>query len=50
MTPRSVPVTADEPKPYRNADGVLGLARTAEVNGEKVGEDPLSSMSRTFER
>ncbi|MFC8392589.1 MULTISPECIES: fumarylacetoacetate hydrolase family protein [unclassified Streptomyces] len=42
-------VTADELEPYRNADGFLRLALTAEVNGEKVGEDLLSHMSWTFE-
>ncbi|MFD6191512.1 fumarylacetoacetate hydrolase family protein [Streptomyces sp. NPDC060275] len=42
-------VTADELEPYRDADGFLRLALTAEVNGEKVGEDLLSNMSWTFE-
>ncbi len=42
-------VTADELEPYRDADGFLRLALTAEVNGEKVGEDLLSHMSWTFE-
>ncbi|MFG2318960.1 fumarylacetoacetate hydrolase family protein [Streptomyces tendae] len=42
-------VTADKLEPYRDADGFLRLALTAEVNGEKVGEDLLSHMSWTFE-
>ncbi|MFH9040663.1 fumarylacetoacetate hydrolase family protein [Streptomyces sp. NPDC017966] len=42
-------VTADELEPYRDADGFLRLALTAEVNGEKVGEDLLSNMSWAFE-
>ena len=42
-------VTADELEPYRDADGFLRLALSAEVNGEKVGEDLLSNMSWTFE-
>ncbi|MFE9835239.1 fumarylacetoacetate hydrolase family protein [Streptomyces sp. NPDC005551] len=42
-------VTADELEPYRDADGFLRLALTAEVNGEVVGEDLLSNMSWTFE-
>ncbi|MFE9686685.1 fumarylacetoacetate hydrolase family protein [Streptomyces sp. NPDC006285] len=42
-------VTADELEPHRDADGFLRLALTAEVNGEKVGEDLLSNMSWTFE-
>ncbi|NEB10344.1 fumarylacetoacetate hydrolase family protein [Streptomyces coelicoflavus] len=42
-------VTADELEPYRDTDGFLRLALTAEVNGEKVGEDLLSNMSWTFE-
>ncbi|MGC0373030.1 fumarylacetoacetate hydrolase family protein [Streptomyces sp. SAI-229] len=42
-------VTVDELEPYRDADGFLRLALTAEVNGEKVGEDLLSHMSWTFE-
>ncbi|MEJ1221113.1 fumarylacetoacetate hydrolase family protein, partial [Streptomyces sp. CCNWLW237] len=42
-------VTADELEPYRDADGFLRLALTAEVNGEKVGEDLLSNMSWTLE-
>ncbi|MGW0819195.1 fumarylacetoacetate hydrolase family protein [Streptomyces viridiviolaceus] len=42
-------VTADELEPYRDADGFLRLALTAEVNGERVGEDLLSNMSWTFE-
>ncbi|MFF7445962.1 MULTISPECIES: fumarylacetoacetate hydrolase family protein [unclassified Streptomyces] len=42
-------VTADELEPYRDADGFLRLALTAEVNDEKVGEDLLSNMSWTFE-
>jgi 2-keto-4-pentenoate hydratase/2-oxohepta-3-ene-1,7-dioic acid hydratase in catechol pathway len=42
-------VTADELEPYRDADGFLRLALTAEVNGETVGSDLLSNMSWTFE-
>lgn len=42
-------VTADELEPYRDSDGFLHLALTAEVNGETVGEDLLSHMSWTFE-
>ncbi|MFD0456191.1 fumarylacetoacetate hydrolase family protein [Streptomyces violaceoruber] len=42
-------VTADELEPYRDREGFLRLALTAEVNGEKLGEDLLSNMSWTFE-
>jgi 2-keto-4-pentenoate hydratase/2-oxohepta-3-ene-1,7-dioic acid hydratase in catechol pathway len=42
-------VTADELEPYRDVDGFLRLSLTAEINGEKVGEDLLSNMSWTFE-
>ncbi|MER5633735.1 fumarylacetoacetate hydrolase family protein [Streptomyces nitrosporeus] len=42
-------VTADELEPYRDADGFLRLALTAEINGETVGKDLLSNMSWTFE-
>ena len=42
-------VTADELEPYRDADGFLRLALTAEVNGDRVGSDLLSNMSWTFE-
>ncbi len=42
-------VTADELEPYRDTDGFLRLALTAEVNGEVVGKDLLSNMSWTFE-
>ncbi|MGW2658404.1 fumarylacetoacetate hydrolase family protein [Streptomyces sp. NPDC001478] len=42
-------VTADELEPFRDADGFLRLALTAEVNGETVGKDLLSNMSWTFE-
>ncbi|MFF1379304.1 fumarylacetoacetate hydrolase family protein [Streptomyces sp. NPDC058308] len=42
-------VTADELEPYRDADGFLRLALTAEVNGETIGKDLLSNMSWTFE-
>ncbi len=42
-------VTADELEPYRDADGFLRLAMTAEVNGAEVGCDLLSNMSWTFE-
>ncbi|WP_435971699.1 fumarylacetoacetate hydrolase family protein [Streptomyces sp. Qhu_M48] len=42
-------VTADELEPYRDADGFLRLALTAQVNDETVGSDLLSNMSWTFE-
>jgi 2-keto-4-pentenoate hydratase/2-oxohepta-3-ene-1,7-dioic acid hydratase in catechol pathway len=42
-------VTADELEPYRDSDGFLRLALTAEINGEVVGQDLLSNMSWTFE-
>jgi 2-keto-4-pentenoate hydratase/2-oxohepta-3-ene-1,7-dioic acid hydratase in catechol pathway len=42
-------VTADELEPYRDDEGFLRLALTAEVNGEVVGSDLLSNMSWTFE-
>ncbi|MER6423742.1 fumarylacetoacetate hydrolase family protein [Streptomyces sp. NPDC001137] len=42
-------VTADELAEYRDEDGFLRLALTAEVNGEVVGKDLLSNMSWTFE-
>ncbi|KUO12428.1 fumarylacetoacetate hydrolase family protein [Streptomyces sp. DSM 15324] len=42
-------VTADELGKYRDADGFLRLALTAEINGEVVGRDLLSNMSWTFE-
>jgi 2-keto-4-pentenoate hydratase/2-oxohepta-3-ene-1,7-dioic acid hydratase in catechol pathway len=42
-------VTADELEPYRDGDGFLRLALTAQVNGETVGTDLLSNMSWTFE-
>ncbi|HET9171940.1 MAG TPA: fumarylacetoacetate hydrolase family protein, partial [Actinospica sp.] len=42
-------VTADELEPFRDAEGFLRLALTAEVNGEIVGWDLLSNMSWTFE-
>jgi 2-keto-4-pentenoate hydratase/2-oxohepta-3-ene-1,7-dioic acid hydratase in catechol pathway len=42
-------VTADELEPYRDGDGFLRLALTAEINGEVVGKDLLSNMSWTFE-
>ncbi|MEV1020993.1 fumarylacetoacetate hydrolase family protein [Streptomyces sp. NPDC050264] len=42
-------VTADELEPYRDPDGFLRLALTAEVNGEVIGTDLLSHMSWTFE-
>ncbi|MFF3346560.1 fumarylacetoacetate hydrolase family protein [Streptomyces sp. NPDC002779] len=42
-------VTADELDRYRDDEGFLRLALTAEVNGEIVGEDLLSNMSWTFE-
>ncbi|RKS07005.1 2-keto-4-pentenoate hydratase/2-oxohepta-3-ene-1,7-dioic acid hydratase in catechol pathway [Nocardiopsis sp. Huas11] len=42
-------VTADELEPYRDSDGFLRLALTAEINGEVIGKDLLSNMSWTFE-
>ncbi|MET9080759.1 fumarylacetoacetate hydrolase family protein [Streptomyces sp. NPDC004237] len=42
-------VTADELEPFRDADGFLRLALTAEINGEVIGKDLLSNMSWTFE-
>jgi 2-keto-4-pentenoate hydratase/2-oxohepta-3-ene-1,7-dioic acid hydratase in catechol pathway len=42
-------VTADELEPFRDTEGFLRLALTAEVNGERVGSDLLSNMSWTFE-
>ncbi|GKQ35718.1 fumarylacetoacetate hydrolase family protein [Streptomyces sp. A012304] len=42
-------VTADELEQYRDDEGFLRLALTAEVNGEVVGKDLLSNMSWTFE-
>ncbi|MER6812931.1 fumarylacetoacetate hydrolase family protein [Spirillospora sp. NPDC000708] len=42
-------VTADELEPYRDEDGFLRLALTAEVNGEVVGRDLLSNMGWPFE-
>ncbi|MEV0741438.1 fumarylacetoacetate hydrolase family protein [Streptomyces sp. NPDC050549] len=42
-------VTADELEKYRDADGFLRLALTAEINGQVVGKDLLSNMSWTFE-
>ncbi|MGW0855898.1 fumarylacetoacetate hydrolase family protein [Streptomyces sp. NPDC002690] len=42
-------VTADELEPYRDPEGLLRLALTAEVNGEVIGRDLLSHMSWTFE-
>ncbi|MGW5739199.1 MULTISPECIES: fumarylacetoacetate hydrolase family protein [Streptomyces] len=42
-------VTADELAPYRDGEGFLRLALTAEVNGQVVGKDLLSNMSWTFE-
>ncbi|MDX6350990.1 MAG: hypothetical protein QOF84_5780 [Streptomyces sp.] len=42
-------VTPDELEPYRDGDGFLRLALTAEINGEVVGKDLLSNMSWTFE-
>ncbi|MER6535012.1 fumarylacetoacetate hydrolase family protein [Streptomyces sp900105755] len=42
-------VTADELAKYRDGDGFLRLALTAEINGEVVGKDLLSNMSWTFE-
>lgn len=42
-------VTADELEPFRDEDGFLRLALTAEINGVVVGKDLLSNMSWTFE-
>ncbi|WP_327585999.1 fumarylacetoacetate hydrolase family protein [Nonomuraea sp. NBC_00507] len=42
-------VTADELEQYRDAEGFLRLALTAEINGDVVGADLLSNMSWTFE-
>ncbi|WP_329538996.1 fumarylacetoacetate hydrolase family protein [Streptomyces sp. NBC_01358] len=42
-------VTADELEPFRDVDGFLRLALTAEINGVTVGSDLLSNMSWTFE-
>ncbi|MGW2741857.1 fumarylacetoacetate hydrolase family protein [Streptomyces sp. NPDC001450] len=42
-------VTADELERFRDPEGFLRLALTAEVNGVAVGKDLLSDMSRTFE-
>ncbi|GAA2333553.1 fumarylacetoacetate hydrolase family protein [Streptomyces kunmingensis] len=42
-------VTADELDPYRDGEGFLRLALTAEINGQVVGTDLLSNMSWTFE-
>jgi 2-keto-4-pentenoate hydratase/2-oxohepta-3-ene-1,7-dioic acid hydratase in catechol pathway len=42
-------VTADELEKYRDTDGFLRMALTAEVNEEVVGRDLLSNMSWTFE-
>lgn len=42
-------VSADELEPHRDTDGFLRLELTAELNGETVGTDLLSSMSWTFE-
>ncbi|MCR3750707.1 fumarylacetoacetate hydrolase family protein [Lentzea californiensis] len=42
-------VTPDELEHHRDADGLLRLTLTAEVNGRVVGSDLLSNMSWTFE-
>ena len=42
-------VTADELEPFRDGDGFLRLALTAEVNGRVVGRDLLSNMGWPFE-
>ncbi|MGW7416379.1 fumarylacetoacetate hydrolase family protein [Streptomyces sp. NPDC054863] len=42
-------VTADALAPYRDSEGFLNLALTAEINGEIVGADSLAHMSWTFE-
>lgn len=42
-------VTAEELDGYRDADGFLALALTAEVNDRVVGEDLLSNMGWRFE-
>ena len=41
-------VTADELHPRRDADGMLPLLMTVQVNGTEVGRDRLSSMAWTF--
>ena len=41
-------VTADEVHPQRDADGMLPLLMTVQVNGVEVGRDRLSSMAWTF--
>ncbi|GGT78635.1 hypothetical protein GCM10010272_22920 [Streptomyces lateritius] len=41
--------TSDELEPYRDTDGFLRLVLAAELDGERVGDDLLSPMSRTFE-
>jgi 2-keto-4-pentenoate hydratase/2-oxohepta-3-ene-1,7-dioic acid hydratase in catechol pathway len=42
-------VTADEPEPYRIADGLLDLTLRAWINGELLGEDSLANCAFTFE-
>ncbi|MGZ4619687.1 MAG: fumarylacetoacetate hydrolase family protein [Frankiaceae bacterium] len=42
-------VTADELKPYRDADGFLALDMRVSVNGIEVGQDLLSNMGWPFE-
>lgn len=42
-------MTSDELERYRDGEGFLRLALTADVNGEVVGRDLLSNMSWTFE-
>ncbi|WP_246052796.1 fumarylacetoacetate hydrolase family protein [Actinocorallia herbida] len=42
-------VPAADLDPYRDSDGFLGLALTAEVNGKVIGRDLLSNMAWPFE-
>lgn len=42
-------VTADELKPFRDADGFLALEERVAVNGVEVGRDLLSNMGWPFE-
>ena len=41
-------VTADELHPHRDADGLLPLTMSVQVNGRQVGSDSLASMAWTF--
>jgi len=42
-------VTADELERYRNAEGLLDLEMTVQVNGIETGRDTLANMAWTFE-